>query len=589
MRWRTPAPRFIVLCIVVIALVLGLASWSNTPLTALASPALQSPGLQPAPSPGPTSGSALAADLESSGEPGPSDAGVSVHPHQLSALPRGERPEQVRRAIPRQYPDPAAFGRQKAAAHQAAAVAEHRPGGTGVSAPPPKLGLDITQTGGWNPPDGALAVGPSSLLVAVNEAFAIYDKSTSEVALGPIGFTTFFGTTDSTFDPRALFDAGNAAVGGNGGGSGRFVLLATSTNSQARTSVFTLAVSQNDRPDRSDTGWCVYKLSAVTGAGPVRTWADFPGLGMDGDYLYITANQFRFGNNLFESARALAIPKSSIYPDVTSGACPTASSTSFLNLKNPDGTAAFTVQPANQPDALPRQPSTMYFVNATWSSGSNLVLSTLSMAARPRPSVVPAWISSGLIAPYDLPADAPQPGSTGLIDTGDTRLLGAVYRYGKIYTANTTQHVNGAYIDGGRGLGDKVQNAYANAQWYEITPGPPSFGASHAVVDPTIAYFFPGVLPGCAATSCSSPSVGLEISGSGASQPASAFTVRWSGPGSPYDIKMYASGVDGYILNDRWGDYPGVSSDPSNPAAIWVLGEYAASSIGWGTAVTTVP
>jgi len=575
------APRSIVLCIVVIALVVGLASRPNTQATALASPALQSPGLQPAPSPGPASGPTTAADLATSGEPGPSDAGVAIHPHELATLPRGERPEQVRQAVPRQYPDPAAFGRQKAAAHQAAAAAEHRPGGTGASAPPPKLGLDINQTGGWNPPDGALAVGPSSLLVAVNEAFAIYNKSTSEMALGPIGFTTFFGTTDSTFDPRALFDAGNAAAGGYGGGSGRFVLLATTSNSQARTSQFTLAVSQNDSPHSATTGWCVYKLNAVTGSGPARTWADFPGLGMDGDYLYITANQFRFGNNMFESARVLAIPKSSVYPNVTTGACPAATSTSFLNLKNPDGTAAFTVQPANQPDALPKQTSTMYFVNATWSSGSNLVLSTLSMGARPRPSVSPAWISSGAIAPYDLPADAPQPGSTGLIDTGDTRLLGAVHRFGKIYTANTTQHVNYGYLNEPPATGP---NPSANAQWYEITPGPPSVGASHAVVDPSIAYFFPGVLPGCAAVPCANPAVGLQISGSGASQPASAFTVRWSGAPS-----LYASGVDGYTLNDRWGDYPGVSSDPSNLAAIWVLGEYAASTTGWGTAVTTVP
>src|SRR4051812_6620896 len=232
MRRKALACRFVGVFIVAVVLVLGQAPWPTPRQTALASPALQSPGAQPAPSPGPAAGPTSAADLETSGEPGPSDAGVSVHPHGLSTLPRGERPEQVRQAIPRQYPDPAAFGRQKAAAHAAAAAVEHRPGGTSGSAPPPKLGLDINQTGGWNPPDGALAVGPASLLIAVNEAFAIYDKSTSALGLGPIGFTTFFGTTDSTFDPRALFDAGNAAPGGYGGGSGRFVLLATSTNSR---------------------------------------------------------------------------------------------------------------------------------------------------------------------------------------------------------------------------------------------------------------------------------------------------------------------------------------------------------------------
>jgi hypothetical protein len=143
-------------------------------------------------------------------------------------------------------------------------------------------------------------------------------------------------------------------------------------------------------------------------------------------------------------------------------------------------------------------------------------------------------------------ADATQPGSTGLIDTGDTRLLGAVYRFGKIYTANTTQHVNASYLNEPLAT---VPNASANAQWYEIAPGPPSVGASHAVVDPSIAFFFPGILPACGAAPCASPAVGLQLSGSGASQPASAFAVRWSGSPRPY-----ASGVDGYTLNDRWGD-----------------------------------
>jgi hypothetical protein len=127
-------------------------------------------------------------------------------------------------------------------------------------------------------------------------------------------------------------------------------------------------------------------------------------------------------------------------------------------------------------------------------------------------------------------------------------------------------------------------NPNANAQWYEITPGPPSVGASHAMVDPTVAYFFPGILPACAAAPCSSPSVGLEVSGSGASQPASAFAVRQGGSPS-----AYATGTPGYALYGRWGDYPGVSADPSNLGTIWVLGEYAASTAGWGTAVTIIP
>lgn len=47
-------------------------------------------------------------------------------------------------------------------------------------------------------------------------------------------------------------------------------------------------------------------------------------------------------------------------------------------------------------------------------------------------------------------------------------------------------------------------------------------------------------------------------------------------------------GVGGYTLNGRWGDYPGLSADPSDAGAVWVLGEYANATDGWGTAVVTI-
>jgi hypothetical protein len=291
---------------------------------------------------------------------------------------------------------------------------------------------------------------------------------------------------------------------------------------------------------------------------------------MDGDNLYITSNQFAFGSNFFQQVRLLVVPKASVYPDAATGACPVASSRDFQNLKNPDGGTAFTVQPANQPDALAGQISAVYLVNAVWSSGSRLALRGVGTTAAvcgaaPPPCLrPPSWVE---VAPYDLPADAPQLGGSP-IDTGDTRLLGAVDRFGQLYTGHSTRAVSAAL--------STSPNAYANAQWYVITPGAPT-AASHAVTDPSIAYFFPGVMPGSAF-------VGVEVSGAGPNQPASAFVLR--GGGAP---SAFATGVAGYTLNGRWGDYPGMAHDPADTSGVWVLGEYAAATNGWGTAVTTVP
>src|SRR5439155_21984608 len=166
----------------------------------------------------------------------------------------------------------------------------------------------------------------------------------------------------------------------------------------------------------------------------------------------------------------------------------------------PDNSRAFTVQPASQPDAQPGQTAAMYFVNAVWPGGDALVVR--SLATKPSLALnAPQWVG---VADYNLPADAPQPGGSA-IDTGDTRLLGATYRYGAIYTANTTQAVqtaNYAIQAIGHAL-SPAPNPYANAQWYRIGVASPtsyqSPAPTYAVDDAGVAYFFPGALPGCAA------------------------------------------------------------------------------------------
>ncbi len=495
--------------------------------------------------------------------------GRRVNPHQLPTQPpTGDTPEQVTE-LPRHVPvDAATYARLKSQADAAATARDKGNGQGSLEAGPAAqfATLGSTQTGGWNPPDGGLAVGPTSVLSMANEALAIYDRS-GALKLGPVGLTGFFNDSaaGSVYDPRALYDAGNAASNGYNGGHGRFVVLATDGTN------FTLAVSQNESPQSPTTSWCSYLINGVTGSD----WVDYPSLGMDGDNLYLTSNQFLNGSNAFEFARLMVVPKASVYPDAASGACPTFSGTDFTNLQNPGGGPSFTVQPATQPDALPGSGGTMYLVNSIWSSGSNLVVRSVTPGASGPVLSDPNWVTSGFIASYNLPASVPQPNSSGRIDSGDSRLLGAVYRYGSIYTANTT----------GTTSLSSTPNPYANAQWYQITPTGPgtSVGSTNVVANSSIAFFFPGVIPVCASgPSCTTPKVVVEASVSGRSQPASAAVVA-NGTAS-----VFQRGVSGYRLNNRWGDYPAVAADPSAPGTAWFLGEYARTTSSWGTATSSL-
>jgi alpha-tubulin suppressor-like RCC1 family protein len=456
--------------------------------------------------------------------------------------------------------------------------------------------LGQAAAGGAGRPDAALAVGPVSILAAVNAAFAVYDR-TGTLLHGPVSLGSFFGSSDTIFGTRALYDAGNAGTGGYNGGRGRFVLLTATRNDATHQANLLVAVSANENPQLAGTTWCTYTLNAVlpTMDGTQSTWADFPSLGMDGDNLYITANQYTFGSNQFQFARLLVLPKETVYPDAVTGVCPSAVPSDFTPLNgnpllNPDGSTAFSLQPANQPDALPGQSGLMYFINALGSgnpaggaatgattSGSSLVLRSIDTTGGGLSLGAPTAVT---VASYDTPAAAPQQGGPA-ISTGDARLLSAVERYGAIYTANTTQHVDPSLSAG--------PNASANVQWYQFIPGATA-AESHAVASQSVAYYDPGVSVGCAvatttdasgAPSCATPYVGLEVSGSGPQQPASAFAFLANAPPITYQ-----SGVAGYTPAGGWGAYPGMSPDPTNSGVLWALGEYAQTSTTWGTAVT---
>jgi hypothetical protein len=530
--------------------------------------------------------SGAAPDSGAHGRGLPPTRATRVNPHQLPVLaPTGDTPSQIQTA-PRHFPvDEATYRRLKANADVEALQRDHGDQASATSSPDPQFStLGSTSTGGWNPPDGALAVGPTSVLSGANEAFAIYGR-TGSLELGPVSFQKLFGeaSSASVYDPRALFDAGNAGASGYNGGHGRFVLLATDGTNLA------LAVSQNETPESASTVWCTYLINGVsTNANGSTDWVDYPSLGMDSDSLYLTSNQFSNVDNSFQYPRVVVVSKASVYPNASTGVCGTPSGVDFTVdssgaplLQNPGGGAAFTVQPANMPDAVPGSGTgnTMYLVNAIWSSGSNLVVRSITSGPGGTSPVLnaPNWVTNGWVAPYNLPAGAPQPNSGNRIDTGDDRLLGATFRYGSIFTANTTRTVSSQL--------STSPNAYANVQWYQITPSSAttSTASTSAVTNSGLALFFPGALPVCSTgPTCTTPKVVLEMSASSRSQSASAAR---QANGS---LAIFAKGVGDYQLYSRWGDYPAIAADPTNAGTAWLFGEYARSTSSWGTAVTNV-
>ncbi|PZS04366.1 MAG: hypothetical protein DLM70_07880 [Chloroflexi bacterium] len=467
--------------------------------------------------------------------------------------------------------DAAVFAQQKAQANAAAAAQASMQGAVTSLTPLATsstgfLGMNMNDAcpAGfcYHTPDGALAVGPTSMLEVVNQAWAVYDRSGNRL-LGPVKLAGFFGTSNPPYDVRTLYDAGNGSGGGYGGGSGRFVMMSLTKGKSS--SDYWIAVSQNNSPQTGGTVWCRYQLDARTRYGGSTAAADYPGMGMDGNNIYITSNQLVFGSGLFQGARVLVIPKSSIYPNTSSGSCPKATSTDFPHLLNPDGYKTYTVQPANEPDAVPGQTSPpMFFVNSRGSGSSQIIVRSMGSG----PTLYAPYAVN--VAKYDTPANAPQLNGQAIY-TGDVTLLGAVYRYGTIYTANNTRTVSNG----------STANPYSSAQWYELTPGS-STGVSHTITNASVAFYMPQVIVGCSTTSvpCPTPFVALEFTGSGRSQPASAYRMLAGGTAA-----LLHSGVGGWTYTGSWGDFPGVSTDPNDSTRVWLEGEYVKTPTSWGTAI----
>src|SRR5579864_6723550 len=134
---------------------------------------------------------------DSHGHPMAPAHAASVNPHQLAKIPpTGDTPIQMQ--APRNYP--VSQDRYRQLKQQVDADADQRDqrqsnngGGAVLEATPGAqfATLNSSTTGGWNPPDGALAVRPTSLVSGANEGLAIYNRG-GALLHGPWSFESFF-------------------------------------------------------------------------------------------------------------------------------------------------------------------------------------------------------------------------------------------------------------------------------------------------------------------------------------------------------------------------------------------------------------
>jgi hypothetical protein len=423
------------------------------------------------------------------------------------------------------------------------------PGLAPVAAPSGSTNFAGIAATGWLPPDCTMAAGPNHVLVSVNSSVAIYGKAGGAALLQRTLSQWFANVVQgmTIFDPKALYDQH----------AGRWVLVAVAIQQNPKRSLHLLSVSNSANPLGP---WRNYTFDAMKdGTTATNNWADYPALGVDNQALYITSNMFQFGGN-FQYAKIRVIPKAGPY---SGGAAPFHD---FVGMKNADNTMAFTIQPCHTFGA----PLVEYLVNSGFPSGNFLTVWQITNPTAASPTLTRQQVPA---SPYSLPPNADQSGGPSPLNTGDVRVLHAVFRGDSIWTAFTTAHNWG----GG--------SNFASIQWCQIRAAGPAVVQQGVYGTANFHYFYPAPCPD------NNGNMTMVFSRCGPSEFGSVFYTgrRSTDPlGTLQPSALLKAGVAHYVALDgggrnRWGDYAGVAADPANPRVIWFYGEYASAANTWGT------
>lgn len=465
--------------------------------------------------------------------------------------------------------DPVEYSTMKAVANAQAAAAD-RSFGVEPLTPilePPTLrgvsydGLSRTPAGGAFPPDTHGAVGHTHFVEIVNVRMTAFNKANPGAQQCTFTLQALFGSAEFTFDPRVVYDQVWR----------RWVMVATRRSTSATDTIRRLFLAVSRTADPCGAYW-VYSVNFGGGPFDNGDWWDYPGLGMDQDAVLITGNVFDTPTGPFMFAAMMPIAKARIYNGLGF------SVPVFAGL-------AGTLQPPIVLD----QNKDAYFVAANNNTHLHLYRGENLSNAGEATLVLQALVD---VPDYGVPPDAPQLGTSQLLDTLDRRFVN-----------NSTQ------------VGDSLWNVHtinsggrARPKFYEIdtegvganTVKQQGFFFESAISHDFNASIAANALGEAFVTWNSTDTTNLRferrhnarIRFSGR-QPADAlgfigagsvlFTSSTALTGNPSST----SGVQ------RWGDYSAVSLDPSPGTTTgctanrraWIVNEKIDSTTEWGSRI----
>ncbi len=427
---------------------------------------------------------------------------------------------------------------------------------TATAAPGPTVGVS------WNgqseadlaPPDPTGAIGPNSYVQLINLRYGIYRRDSTLIEQGDLGALTLFPVGELS-DPQIVWDPT----------AQRYYYLVLDFFNSA----YAFGYSKTADP-QSSTDFCHYFIGAFYTS---LYLPDYPKMAVTQDFVLV-------GTNVFLLAAFYTGSDVDWFQKPTDPVCPAQLGAGgiFSNLKNANGSQTSTPEPAVSADAS----SGGWIVgSADVGTGSANYLTVFKVTKNAQGAAAISAAKAVTVGAYQMPANAPQSGTTQLLDTMDTRLTHAVAGYDPRIgaTAIWTAHA----VFGGAGSEDR---------WYEIgTAGTPALSQSGKVSDLDLYVFNGAISPDRASDDVTDTSaltgrnmvMGFNTSSARNFAAIQIVSQRGSGPQSASVLVKPAVGpnVDfscGSSLPDvcRWGDYGGATPDPLKSAGgqVWLSAEW---------------
>jgi len=413
---------------------------------------------------------------------------------------------------------------------------------------------------GLAPPDPTGAIGPNSYIELINLRYGIYGRDASVIEQGDLGALTLFPVNELS-DPQIVWDPT----------AQRYYYLVLDFHNSA----YAFGYSKSADP-RSSTDFCHYSIGAFYSSSSLP---DYPKMAVTQDFVLV-------GTNVFLLAAFYSGSDVDWFQKPTDPVCPAQLGAGgiFSNLKNANGSQTSTPEPAVSADLTS---GGLIVGSADVGTGSANYLTVFKVTKNAQGYAAIGAPSAVTVGSYQMPANAPQSGTTQLLDTMDTRLTHAVAGYDPRIgaTAIWTAHA----VFGGAGSEDR---------WYEISAaGSPALSQSGKVSDTSTGlYVFNGAISPDRASDDATDALALTgrnmvmgfntssastytaiqmVSQRGAGAQSGSVLVKQSvGPNVDFSCGSSVPNVC------RWGDYGGATPDPLKSAdgsaggQVWLSAEW---------------